>query len=189
MLHLLRPNELLVRFELDEFVAGDAVVPAPPPPRSALLDLPYIAMQCAVNTVGDCVGSPISAATLASTSLDVDNEFFCVGVGITGALDGELWLATNPRFASRLASAYLHEETDTAEVVRDALNELLSTIAGQVGDTLEAEGYLIDVTPPIDAQLGVEPKPGEQRSTHALEGTLEPLELVVITRPRDSQFP
>jgi CheY-specific phosphatase CheX len=180
MTHLLRPDKLSLRFYVGQTFdprASDEFVVL----RAPLFDVPLIAMKLALFNFSRFLGIELKAKHIHRQTNQFAPNSVSVHVGFNGALSGEIWLRTSQAFATRLSRVYLSEDTQRIELIKDSLTELLSTIAGQMGDELEIHGYAIDVVPPNPEVTHLEPRHGMQSVSYLLEGAGEPIEFTVIT--------
>lgn len=180
MTHLLRPDKLSLRFypgQIFDPRASDEFTVV----RAPLFDVPLIAMRRALFNFNRFLGLDLKGKHIQGNSNQLGANAVSVHVGFRGALSGEIWLRTTQAFASRLSRVYLSEDTTRIDLIKDSLTELLSTIAGQMGDELEVHGYAIDVVPPNPEVTQLEPRTGMQTVSYVLEGAGEPIELTVTT--------
>ena len=177
--HLLRPETILLQFfpgqtfdprAFEEFAVS----------RAPLFDLPLIAMQRAVAHINRHTGATLTGKKTSKPVEWGTRETFSAGVTFKGALAGEIWIKTDMNFATRLSRIYLPDDTNRLDLMRDSLMELLSTIAGQMGDELEVHGYAIDVIPPKPGAKSFETFPGQQVTIYELTGVDAPVELTVV---------
>ncbi len=105
------------------------------------------------------INSPVTLGPMSLEQKELMTKEVKVHLGITGHLEGVVFLGLSVQSACEITSLMLGEQImEMNETVHSAIAELGNVISGKASGVLEQEGYLTDITTPtvvvgIDAKI------------------------------------
>lgn len=145
---------------------------------SSLCELPYLGLE-----VVDAIDVKDKSTSLGGRIIS--------RVGLAGDVEAEIIVEVDPEVGANIAWQALGEQVEPGgqrDLVEDALTELVTTLAGSVCDTVEAEALGLEVSAPLS---GLPTLHADDRVVHVLlRGLLGTVVLTIVTRaPEPSPWP
>lgn len=104
------------------------------------------------------IKSPVALGPMSLNEGDLMSKEVKVHLGITGNLEGVVFLGMSAQSACELTSIMLGEQVaGINEIVHSAIAELGNVISGKASGILEKQGFMTDITTPT-VVVGIEAK-------------------------------